>query len=113
MDFTNLIHVEILNFDVLSNFGDFSRQDRERYRQTVFSSVIYVYQLVFSRKILNRLPVRFLKKSILAISPMSESQISTIFQTWPIFLEKTVRDIAKRFSLSYSTYFNLQTLSVF
>ena len=155
-------HARIPDFDDFSNLADFSRKNAQRYRQTAFFIVIYVFELVFARKNLNRFPVRFLKKSTLAISsmskiwdlaicqtsgifsrknreryrqtvffivfyvvestnpfsflnhfgseiweksdfsipPMSEFQISTIFQTWPIFPGKTVRDIVKRFFLS-------------
>ena len=96
----------------LSNFTDFSRQNGKTYRQTVFSIVIYVFELVFARKILNYISFRFSRKSILAISPMSKSRILTIFQTSPIFPVQTVKDILKRIFPSYSTYLILYTLSV-
>ena len=110
--FGYLTHVRIRDFDDFSNLADFSCQNGESYRQTVFFIVFYVFDLVFACKILNHIIIRFSKKSILGISPMSESEILTIFQTWPIFPAKMVRDILKRISLSYSTSTNLDTLLI-
>jgi len=53
-----------------------------------FFIVIYVFQLVFSRKILNHLAVKFSKNSILDMLRMSRSWISMIFQH---FSDITVR----------------------
>ena len=89
---------KIRDFGDFSNFADFSRKIGKSYRQTVFFIVLCVLALVFSRKNLNHLVNRFSKKSTFYLSSMSESEILTIFQTSPIFLEKLVRAIAKRFS---------------
>ena len=106
MDFLPVTHVRIRDFDHFSNFADFSRKIGKSYPKTVFTIVFYVYELVFAGKILNHMGFRFSKKSTFLMSSKSESEILVIFQTSPIFLEKMVRAIAKRFLPSYSTCLN-------
>ena len=50
---------QIRDFDVFSNLADFSRKNGKRYSKTVFFIVFYVYDLVFARKILNHIIIRF------------------------------------------------------
>ena len=52
----------------LSNFTDFSWQNGKRYRQTVFSIVICTFELVFARKFLNHISIRFSRNSIFAVT---------------------------------------------
>ena len=60
-----------------------------------------MFELTNYAVVLNRSESKILEKSVFSMSPMSESEILTIFQTSPIFLEKLVRAVPKRFLPSF------------